>query len=173
MEQMSLAHKGFELVTKCASKRKFLDEMKLVILWTELLTLSVPHAPAGKLGRSPFATEEMLRIHLLQQLFWHSDPAMEEPLHYIPLYRKFSNPETGITSLPDESTILRFRHLLEEHELGQQILAGVNAKLIDRGLMLKTGAVVGATLISAPRTSRTSANLRCTKLRRATSGTLA
>lgn len=154
MEQMSLATTGFELVTKRTRKREFLDEMNLVIPWTELLALIAPHAPAGKTGRPPFPTEVMLRIHLLQQFFGHSDPAMEEALHDIPLYREFAHLDTGISRLPDESTILRFRHLLEEHGLGQQMLAAVNAKLIDRGLMLKTGTVVDATLISAPSSTK-------------------
>jgi transposase, IS5 family len=128
--------------------------MNLVIPWTELLALIAPHAPAGKTGRPPFATEVMLRIHLLQQFFGHSDPAMEEALHDIPLYREFAHLDAGITRLPDESTILRFRHMLEEHQLGRQILATVNAKLIDRGLMLKTGTVVDATLIAAPSSTK-------------------
>ncbi|MBK7120398.1 MAG: IS5 family transposase [Comamonadaceae bacterium] len=154
MEQMSLASTGFELVTKRTRKREFLDEMDLVIPWSELLALIAPHAPAGKTGRPPFATEVMLRIHLLQQFFGHSDPAMEEALHDIPLYREFARLDAGITRLPDESTILRFRHLLEEHQLAQQILATVNAGLIERGLMLKTGTVVDATLIAAPSSTK-------------------
>ncbi len=154
MKQISLAQSGFELVTKRTRKRDFLDEMNLVIPWTELLALIAPHAPEGKTGRPPFAAEVMLRIHLLQQFFGHSDPAMEEALHDIPLYREFAHLDAGITRLPDESTILRFRHMLEEHQLGQQILAAVNAKLIDRGLMLKTGTVVDATLISAPSSTK-------------------
>jgi IS5 family transposase len=154
MKQMSLASTGFELVTKRTRKREFLDEMNLVIPWSELLSLIAPHAPAGKTGRPPFATEVMLRIHLLQQFFGHSDPAMEESLHDIPLYQEFAHLDAGMTRLPDESTILRFRHLLEAHGLGQQILATVNAKLIDRGLMLKTGTVVDATLIAAPSSTK-------------------
>jgi IS5 family transposase len=154
MKQISLATTGFELVAKRTRKREFLDEMNLVIPWAELLSLIAPHAPAGKTGRPPFATEVMLRIHLLQQFFGHSDPAMEEALHDIPLYREFAQLDAGITRLPDESTILRFRHMLETHGLGQQILATVNAKLIDRGLMLKTGTVVDATLIAAPSSTK-------------------
>jgi IS5 family transposase len=150
MKQMSLAITGFELKTKRTRKRVFLDEMNLVIPWSALLALIAPHAPAGKTGRPPFPTEVMLRIHLLQQFFGHSDPAMEEALHDIALYREFAHLDAGISHLPDESTILRFRHLLEEHGLGQQILAAVNARLIDRGLMLKTGTVVDATLFAAP-----------------------
>jgi len=154
MKQISLATTGFELVTKRTRKREFLDEMNLVIPWSQLLGLIAPHAPAGKTGRPPFATEVMLRIHLLQQFFGHSDPAMEEALHDIPLYREFAKLDAGITRLPDESTILRFRHMLEQNDLGAQILAAVNAKLIDRGLMLKTGTVVDATLIAAPSSTK-------------------
>jgi transposase, IS5 family len=117
MKQMSLATSGFELVIKRTCKREFLDEMNLVIPWSELLSLIAPHAPAGKTGRPPFATEVMLRIHLLQQFFGHSDPAMEEALHDIPLYQEFAHLDAGMTRLPDESTILRFRHMLEAHGL--------------------------------------------------------
>lgn len=80
---MSLASTEFELVTKRTRKREFLDEMNLVIPWSELLSLIAPHAPAGKTGRPPFATEVMLRIHLLQQFFGHSDPAMDEALQWL------------------------------------------------------------------------------------------
>lgn len=154
MKQISLATTGFELATKRTRKREFLDEMDQVIPWSELLALIAPYAPSGKTGRPPFAPEVMLRIHLLQQFFGHSDPAMEEALHDIPLYREFARLDVGMTRLPDESTILRFRHLLEAHDLGPQILAAVNAHLSQRGLLLKTGTVVDATLIAAPSSTK-------------------
>ena len=87
MKQMSLAHTGFELVTQRTRKLEFLDEMNLVFPWSELLALIAPHAPAGKSGRPPFPIEVMLRIHLLQKFFGHSDPAMEEALQDISLYQ--------------------------------------------------------------------------------------
>ena len=170
MKQISLATTGFELVTKRTRKREFLDEMNLVIPWSQLLALITPHAPAGKTGRPPFATEMMLRIHLLQQFFGHSDPAMEEALHDIPLYREFAQLDAGITRLPDESTILRFRHMLEQNDLGVQILAAVNAKLIDRGLMLKTGTVVDATLIAAPSSTKNSTGERDSEMHQTKKG---
>lgn len=154
MKQISLAATGFELAAKRTRKREFLDEMDRVIPWSQLLALIAPHAPAGKTGRPPFATEVMLRIHLLQQFFGHSDPAMEEALHDIPLYREFAQLDVGTTRLPDESTILRFRHLLEAHDLGAQILEAVNAQLQRQGLLLKTGTVVDATLITAPSSTK-------------------
>jgi len=160
MKQISLAATGFELAPRRTRKRDFLEEMDRVIPWSDLLALITPHAPAGKTGRPPFATEVMLRIHLLQQFFGHSDPGMEEALHDIPLYREFARLDPGITRLPDESTILRFRHLLEAHDLGSQILAAVNARLQQQGLLLKTGTVVDATLIAAPSSTKNSTGTR-------------
>lgn len=154
MNQISLAHSGFELSAKRTRKRVFLDEMEQVVPWFDLLSLIAPHAPAGKTGRPPFALETMLRIHLLQQFFGHSDPAMEEALHDIPLYREFAQLDAGITRLPDESTILRFRHLLERNDLAAQILTAVNAHLMARGLMLKSGTAIDATLTAAPSSTK-------------------
>lgn len=163
MKQISLATTGFELVTKRTRKRVFLDEMNLVVPWTELVGLIQPYAPSGtgsKGGRPSFAVETMLRIHFLQQWFGLSDPAMEEALHDVSLYCEFARLDPGSMRLPDESTILRFRHLLEEHNLSIQLLATINATLATKGLMLKTGTVVDATLIAAPSSTKNSSNER-------------
>ena len=160
MKQMSLASGGFELKTKRTRKREFLEEMELVVPWAELEALIVPHAPAGKTGRPPFAVRTLLRIHFLQQWFNLSDPAMEEALYDMELFRQFAGLDTGIERLPDESTILRFRHLLEEHELSLRIMGAVNATLAKKGLMLKTGTVVDATLIAAPSSTKNSTGER-------------
>jgi IS5 family transposase len=154
MKQQSLAAAGFELSTKRTRKREFLDEMNLVVPWVELVALIKPHAPAGKTGRPPFAVETMLRIHFMQQWFGLSDPAMEEALHDVPLYCQFAQLDPGLSRLPDESTILRFRHLLEAGDLSLQIMAAINATLSAKGLMLKTGTVVDATLIAAPSSTK-------------------
>ena len=129
MKQISLAATGFSFATKRTRKRAFPDEMCRVIPWTDLLALIAPHPPAGKIGRSPFAIEVMQRTRLLQQFFGYSNPAMEEALHDIPQYREFAQLEVGTTRLPDESTILRFCHLLDAHDLGAQLLAAVNSVL--------------------------------------------
>ena len=154
MKQQSLATTGFELATKRTRKREFLDEINLVVPWTELVGLIQPHAPAGKTGRPPFAVETMLRIHFMQQWFGLSDPAMEEALHDVPLYCQFTQLDPGLSRLPNESTILRFRHLLEAGDLSLQIMAAINATLASKGLMLKTGTVVDATLIAAPSSTK-------------------
>ena len=162
MKQMSLSDSGFERKTKRTRKREFLDEMNLVVPWAELVSLIAPHAPApgAKGGRPPFAVETMLRIHFLQQWFNLSDPAMEEALYDMALFREFVGLDAGEDNLPDESTILRFRHLLEAHNLSLQILATVNATLAAKGLLLKSGTVVDATLIAAPSSTKNSSGER-------------
>ena len=154
MKQISLATIGYELVTKRTRKRVFLQEMNLLLPWTELVGLIELFAPGSKGGRPAFAVETMLRIHFLQQWFGLSELAMEEALHDISLYCEFARLDPGATRLPDESTILRFRHLLEEHNLSLQLLATINATLARKGLMLKTGTVVDATLIAAPSSTK-------------------
>lgn len=145
---------GFELATKRTRKREFLDEMNLIVPWLELVALIQPHAPLGKTGRPAFAVETMLRIHFMQQWFGLSDPAMEEALHDVPLYCQFAQLDPGMTRLPDESTILRFRHLLEMHGLSLAIMSAINATLARKGLLLKMGTVVDATLIAAPSSTK-------------------
>jgi IS5 family transposase len=173
MKQMSL---GLNLSSKKTRKREFLEEMDKVVPWAVLVQIVEPHYPKAKTGRPPFPIETMLRIHYLQQWFGLSDPAMEEALHDVPLYREFAKLDGIRARLPDESTILRFRHLLEKHDLAPDMLRVVNDLLSHKGLLLKTGTAVDATLISArarPRTLRASETPRCTRPRRATSGTSA
>jgi IS5 family transposase len=162
MKQISLATAGFQLVTKRTRKRVFLDEMNLVVPWAELVALIAPFAPStgDKGGRPPFAVETMLRIHFLQQWFGLSDPAMEEALHDVAVYCDFAHLDPGATRLPDETTILRFRHLLEENNLSHQLLATINATLAKKGLMLKAGTAVDATLIAAPSSTKNSTGER-------------
>ena len=144
---------GLNLSTRRTRKAVFLDEMNLVVPWTELLSLIAPHAPRAKTGRPPFELVTMLRIHFLQQWFGLSDLAMEEALFETALYREFAC-LSSVERIPDRVSILRFRHLLEEHQLAPQILAVVNATLADKGLMLKQGTVVDATLIAAPSSTK-------------------
>jgi IS5 family transposase len=102
----------------------------------------------------------MLQIHFMQQWFGLSDPAMEEALYDVPLYREFAGLHEGMTRLPDESTILRFRHLLETHGLAAQMLTLVNEILSEKGLMLKAGSAVDATLISSPSSTKNGSGKR-------------
>ena len=157
---MSLGAIGFELSSKRTRKREFLGEMNLVVPWAELVGLIQPHAPAGKTGRPAFAVEIMLRIHFMQQWFSLSAPAMEEALYDTPLYCGFARLDPGMSHLPDESTILRFRHLLEAHDLAAKMLNAVNEVLTSRGLMLRAGTAVDATLIAAPSSTKNASGTR-------------
>ncbi len=157
---MKQADLGLNLSTKKTRKREFLDEMNRVVPWAALVELVVPYAPEGRRGRPPFALETMLRIHFMQQWFGLSDPAMEEALFDVPLYREFAQLDNWNTRLPDESTILRFRHLLEKHKLAVQILEMVNDILRAKGLMLRSGTVVDATLIAAPTSTKNASGER-------------
>ncbi|NVI09953.1 IS5 family transposase [Paraburkholderia youngii] len=157
MAQLGL---GLDLSTKRTRKREFLDEMRRVVPWSRLIALIEPHYPRGKTGRPPFPIATMLQIHFMQQWFGLSDPAMEEALYDVPLYRDFAGLDEGMTRLPDESTILRFRHLLETHGLAAQMLALVNEILSEKGLMLKAGSAVDATLISAPSSTKNGSGTR-------------
>ena len=150
MKQQDL---GLNLSKRRTRKAVFLDEMNLVVPWSELLSLIAPHAPRAKTGRPPFELETMLRIHFVQQWFGLSDLAMEEALFETALYREFVG-LSSVERIPDRVSILRFRHLLEEHQLAEQILATVNATLADKGLMLREGTVVDATLIAAPSSTK-------------------
>jgi transposase, IS5 family len=146
MKQASLA---LNLSVKKTRKREFLDQMEHVVPWAALVELIAPFYPEGRTGRPPFSLVTMLRIHFMQQWFSLSDPAMEEAFFDTPLYREFAKLEE-FGRLPDESTILRFRHRLEKHKLAEQILLTVNELLTQRGLLLKVGTAVDATLIPAP-----------------------
>ena len=157
---MKQADLGLNLTTKRTRKREFLDEMNRVVPWSELVARVAPHAPEGKKGRPPFAVATMLRIHFMQQWFGLSDPAMEEALHDVPLYREFAGLDNWATRLPDESTILRFRHLLEKHSLAAQMLVVINDMLATKGPMLRAGTVVDATLIAAPSSTKSDSGMR-------------
>ena len=144
---------GLTLTTKRTRKGEFLAQMERVVPWADLVDLIAPYYPEGKNGRPPFALETMLRVHFMQQWFSLSDPAMEEAFFDTPLYREFAQ-LIAHGRLPDESTILRFRHRLEKHKLAEQILVVVNALLTERGLLLKVGTAVDATLIPAPSSTK-------------------
>ena len=150
---MKQAPLNLGLTIKKTRKREFLEQMEQVVPWTALVDLIAPYYPEGRTGRPPFSLQTMLRTHFMQQWFTLSDPAMEEAFFDTPMFREFAQLEE-FSRLPDESTILRFRHRLEKHKLSEQILATVNALLVERGLLLKAGTVVDATLIAAPTSTK-------------------
>ena len=156
---MKQATLNLSLSVKKTRKREFLEQMEQVVPWAALVELIAPYYPEGKNGRPPFALETMLRVHFMQQWFSLSDPAMEEAFFDTPVVREFAQLDE-FSRLPDESTILRFRHRLEKHKLAEQILRTVNALLAERGLLLRAGTVVDATLIAAPTSTKNKGKAR-------------
>ena len=167
MKQQSL---GLGQSTKRTRRREFLSEMERVVPWTSLVALVSPYLPEGRRGRPPFPVEAMLRIHFMQQWFNLSDPAMEDALHDVPLFREFAGLGGWNDRLPDESTILRFRHVLEQHKLAGEILQTVNELLSAKGLLLKSGTVVDATLIAAPSSTKNASGERDPEMKQSKKG---
>jgi IS5 family transposase len=155
MKQLSLAETGFlPKAGKQTRKAVCLSKMETVVPWSRLEALIEPFYPKKGNGRSPMPLGTMLGIHFMRQWFGYSDPAMEEALHDVPLLRQFAGLDAFEDVMPDESTILRFRHLLEQHELAVALFAEVNAVLSEKGLSMKRGSVVDATLIAAPSSTK-------------------
>ena len=153
-----LGFSDYEITTakKQTKREKFLSEMEEVVPWQALIDLIEPHYPKAskKGGRPPYPLATMLRIHLLQQWYSLSDPAMEEALIEFPNMRRFAGIELISDRIPDETTILTFRHLLEKHDLGEQIFETVKAHLNAQGMTMRQGTIVDATLIAVPSSTK-------------------
>ena len=132
----------------------FLGQVEQVVPWSELLALVEPHYPKAGNGRQPVGLAIMLRTYFLQQWFSLSEPGMEEAFYESPVLRRFAGVDLGVAAAPDETTILRFRHLLEKHELCGEILDTVNRYLESKGIRITTGTIVGATIIHAPSSTK-------------------
>jgi IS5 family transposase len=147
---------------KRTKRERFLSEMEAVVPWQELLDLIEPHYPktSSKGGRPPYPLETMLRIHLLQQWYDLSDPAMEDALIEVPTMRRFAGIALISDRIPDETTILAFRHLLEQNNLGEEIFEAVKAHLKANGMAMKQGTIVDATIIAAPSSTKNKAGER-------------
>ena len=147
---------------KVTRREQFLAEMDAVVPWGRLLALIVPHHPKAGLkgGRPPMPLETMLRIYFLQNWYAMSDPMAEETLYDSEAMRRFAGIELGDDRIPDETTILNFRHLLERHGLTEAIFADVNAHLADKGITLRSGTLVDATIIDAPSSTKNQARAR-------------
>jgi len=160
-KQPTLAMSGFERYRKPTRRDQFLSEMNTVVPWEKLTALIEPLYPKGEgAGRPPVGLERMLRIHFLQHWFNLSDPSVEEALYDSRAMREFVGIDLGREPVPDETTVCKFRHLLEAHELGPRIFAAVNAHLAERGFKVSTGTIVDATIISAPSSTKNQAGKR-------------
>ena len=152
MKQMTFADAEYAGKRKQTRKELFLIEMDRVVPWKGLIALIDAHYPKGEGGRPSYPLMAMLRVHLMQNWFGYSDPAMEEALYETTILRQFAG--LSLERIPDETTILNFRRLLEKHELAAGILAVINGYLGDRGLSLRQGTIVDATLINAPSSTK-------------------
>lgn len=153
MSQLSFSDAEYASKRKKTRREVFLEEMEQVVPWKALLKVIEPFYPVAGRGRRPYPLEGMLRVHLMQNWFALSDPAMEEALYEIASLRNFAGLSLN-EPIPDETTILNFRHLLEEYELAEDILKQVNAHLSRKGLLLKKGSIVDATIIPAPSSTK-------------------
>jgi|SRR5579862_451604 len=169
---MTLASNDFERFRKPTRRERFLAEMNQVVPWAELVALIEPHYPKASSagGRPTRGLERMLRIHCLQLWFNLSDPAVEEALYDSLAMRSFVGIDLGQEPVPDESTVMRFRHLLEQHELGEQIFATVCEVLQQKGLRLSKGTIVDATIIAAPSSTKNAEGQRDPEMHQAKKG---
>jgi IS5 family transposase len=153
MRQSSLT--GFEKYTKKTRKEQFLEEMERIIPWSDLTQALKPYYPdpTGP-GRRPKGLERMLRIYFMQHWFNLSDPGMEEALYDSRVMRDFAGIDLGEEPAPDESTILKFRHLLEAKNMGAELLQLVNSYLDENGLKVSRGTIVDASIINAPSSTK-------------------
>src|SRR5216684_1770249 len=155
MRQATLASQAsFEKFGRKGKRELFLDRMEQVVPWSELLALVEPDYPKAGNGRQPVGLAIMLRTYFLQQWFNLSDPGMEEAFYESPVLRRFARVDLGVAAAPDETTVLRFRHLLEKHELGGLMLEAVNVHLEAKGIRIATGTIVDATIIHAPSSTK-------------------
>jgi len=154
MRQLTFSNSGFEVHRKSTRRERFLAEMEAVVPWGALCALVEPHYPKGERGRPPIGIERMLRIYFLQQWFNLSDPQAEDAIYDIAPMRSFVGIDLGREAAPDETTICKFRHLIETHGLGAEIFAAVNAHLQARGVKIGTGTIMDATIIAAPSSTK-------------------
>jgi len=158
-DQLTLATQvdgGFEAHRKATRRDVFLAEMDKVVPWPELCAVIEPFYPKARAegGRRPVGLERMLRIHFLQQRYALSDPAVEEALYDSASMRRFGGIDLGREPAPDETTVCKFRHLLEKHGLAKELFKAVNRHLHDKGLKLSQGTIVDATILGAPSSTK-------------------
>jgi IS5 family transposase len=154
MKQISFASATYAHKKIITKREKFLNEMEQVVPWVRLLKLIEPHYPKRGNGRPPMPMQSMLRIYFLQQWYALSDPAAEEALYDISCMREFAQLELVEDAIPDETTILKFRRMIEDHKLSKVMFDDINAYLAERGINVSQGSMVDATIIQAPSSTK-------------------
>jgi transposase, IS5 family len=154
MQQTTFSMSGFDKYAKTTRRAAFLAQMDQVVPWSALCALIEPVYPKAGNGRPPIGLQRMLRIYFLQHWFNLSDPAVEEALYDSSSMRQFVGIDLGREPVPDETTVCKFRHLLEQHELGRRLFQEVGRHLQERGMQVSSGTIVDATLIDAPSSTK-------------------
>jgi len=168
--QRTFASMAWSAKGKVTRRERFLAEMDAVIPWARLRGLIAPHYPKAGNGRQPLGLEKMLRIYFLQQWFNLSDPQAEDAIYDSESMRRFAKVELGDDIVPDETTILRFRHLLEQHGLTKAIFDEIGGLLEARGLLLRSGTIVDATIIAAPSSTKNATGTRDPEMKQTRKG---
>ena len=168
--QRTFASMAWNAKGKVTRREQFLAEMDAVMPWARLLRLIEPHYPKAGHGRQPLGLEKMLRIYCLQQWFNLSDPQAEDAIYDSESMRRFARVELGDDVVPDETTILRFRHLLEQHGLTSAIFDAISGLLEARGLLLRSGTIVDATIIAAPSSTKNATATRDPEMKQTRKG---
>jgi IS5 family transposase len=169
-DQRTFASVAWNDKGKVTRRERFLAEMDAVIPWQRLMARIEPHYPKAGAGRQPLGLEKMLRIYFLQQWFNLSDPAAEDAIYDSESMRRFARVDLGEDVVPDESTILRFRHLLEEHGLTAGIFGEIRALLEEKRLLLRSGTIVDATIIAAPSSTKNATEARDPEMKQTRKG---
>lgn len=169
-EQRTFADLAWSTKGRLTRREKFLAEMDAVIPWKRLVALIEPHYPKPGKGRPPLGLEKMLRVYFLQHWFDLSDPAAEDAIYDSESMRRFVGVQLGEDAVPDETTILRFRHLLEKHDLTKGIFDEVRSLLDEKGMLLKQGTIVDATIISAPSSTKNESRTRDPEMKQTKKG---
>ena len=159
-QQISFSQHEYTGKKKTTRRERFLAEMEQVVPWARLEALIVPHYPAGKRGRPPVGVARMLRLYFLQQWYGLADEALEDALYDSHALRNFTGIDLGLESVPDATTLLKFRRLLETHDLTRRLLDEVSALLTEKKLLLRAGTLIDATIIAAPPSTKNAQGAR-------------
>jgi IS5 family transposase len=169
-EQRTFGDLAWDGKKKVTRREQFLAEMDAVVPWAEFVRLVTPVYPNGERGRPVMPLRMMLRIYFVQQWFNLSDPAAEDALYDSESIRRFVGVDLSDDAVPDESTILRFRHLLEQHQLTAAMFASVRTMLERKGILLKSGTIVDATILNAPTSTKNATSTRDPEMRQTRKG---
>ena len=170
-QQMSFAQAEYRAKKKLTRRDIFLAKMEQVVPWSRLLAVVEPHYPkSGKRGRPPIGIERMLRMYFIEQWYGLADVAVEDAIYDSQALRNFCGIDLAVASVPDSTTLLDFRHLLEKNALPQAMLQAVNALLKERGLLMSQGTLIDATLIAAPSSTKNKPHARDPEMHQAKKG---